>query len=103
MPVNAEPSPLNEVAVHIPETTTPVGVPVTLTLPPLSFIVVASIPVNCDPSPRYDVAVMIPAFPRLILLPTFKLATFVCKDEAVTTPVTVIPLGNEEHLYHPLL
>ena len=85
--------PKKEVPVE-PETTTPVGVPVTLTLPPLSFIVVASIPVNCDPSPRYDVAVMIPAFPSLILLPTFKLATFVCKDVAVTIPVTVIPFGK---------
>ena len=56
MPVNADPSPANEVAVNTP-VTTPAGFACAFILPPLSLSVVASIPVKLEPSPKYVVAI----------------------------------------------
>ena len=58
-PVNAEPSPENEVAVKIPVTTAPVFVACTFVEAP-NFNAEASIPDNCDPSPLNCVAVTTP-------------------------------------------
>ena len=80
---------IDAVAVNIPLTTAPTSVPETLVLPPLSFIVVASIPVNCEPSPRYDDAVITPAFPNFILLPTSN-----CPPDTLI-PVRNVPIPNE--------